>query len=272
VCALVLVGCGSGPTGSLAEVRWDETSPDSGRVVGGAVELTGAVAGATLPLTAIDSPDVGGAGYAIVGEIRYEDVDAPGYLEMWSVFPDGGRYFSRTLAAEGPLAAIEGDSDWRVFELPFFLEGATSAPSRLELNAVLPSTGRVWVGPLRLVAVDAAGMTGSADAWWTDRTAGLVGGVGGALVGVLGAMIGSLASRGRARRLVLGTMTGLVGLGTVLLGAGAAALVASQPYGVTGSLLLGGAVLVVVVGSMIRTVKRSYAQVELRKMKALDAA
>lgn len=105
------------------------------------------------------------------------------YLEMWSVFPDGGRYFSRTLGAEGPTAAMVGESDWRRFELPFFLEGATSTPSQLELNAVLPSGGRVWVGPLRLMALEDAASSG---AWWTDRTAVLVGGIGGAMVGVLG--------------------------------------------------------------------------------------
>jgi len=269
VCGVLLVGCGGAPSGPLAEVRWAEAPPDSGRVVEGSVEIVGSAEGGTFPLTTIPEPAVGGPGYALVGQVRYEGVAEPAYLEMWSVFPDGGRYFSRTLGTQGSMAAIIGDSDWRAFELPFSLDGATSTPSQLELNAVLPSSGRIWVGPLRLVAL---GDTADSGAWWTDRTAGLVCGIGGALVGILGAMIGTFASRGKARRLVLGLMVGLFGFGAVLLGVGAVALVASQPYGVTGSLLLGGAVLVVVMGSMIRTVKRSYAQVELRKMKALDAA
>ena len=269
VCVLALVGCGRSQTGSIAEVRWTRTPPDSGRVVDGAVEIDGSVEGGAFPLTTIPEPAVGGAGYAVVGDVRYEGVVEPAYLEMWSVFPDGGRFFSRTLGAEGPMAAIVGDSDWRPFELPFFLEGATSTPAHLELNLVLPSSGRVWVGSLRLVALDDAASSG---AWWTDRTAGLVGGIGGALVGTLGGMIGSLASRGKARRFVLGTMVGLVGLGVVLLGAGAIALVASQPSAVTGTLLLGGVLLVVITSPMIRVTRRTYAQVELRKMRALDAA
>ena len=85
-------------------------------------------------------------------------------------------------------------------------------------------------------------------------------------------MIGSRASRGKARRLVLGVMVGLVALGVVLLGAGGIALVASQPSAVTGTLLLGGVLLVAIAGSMIRVARRTYAQVELRKMRALDAA
>lgn len=45
-----------------------------------------------------------------------------------------------------------------------------------------------------------------------------------------------------------------------------------QPSAVTGTLLLGGVLLVVITGSMIRVARRTYAQVELRKMRALDAA
>lgn len=268
VCGVLLVGCGGAGSGPLAEVRWGQTPPDSGRVVDGAVQITGSAGGGTFPLTTIREPEVGDESYAIVGEVRYEGVAEPAYLEMWSVFPDGGRYFSRTLGTEGPMAAIVGDSDWRAFELPFSLDGATSTPSQLELNAVLPSRGRIWIGSLRLVGLTD---TGSSGAWWSNRTAGLVGGIGGALVGTLGALIGTFASRGKARRLVLGLMAALVGSGAVLLGLGTIALVESQPYGVTGSLMLSGLVLVVVVGSMFRMVKRSYAQVELRKMKALDA-
>ena len=84
------------------------------------------------PLTTIREPAGGGAGYAVLGDVRYEGVVEPAYLEMWSVFPDSGRYFSRTLGAEGPTAAMVGESDRRRFELPFFLEGATSTPSPLE--------------------------------------------------------------------------------------------------------------------------------------------
>lgn len=266
--ALVAGACGGGSSGLIEEVRWTETSPASGRVVDGAVEVTGEEGGATFPLTTIDGPDVGGAGYAIVGEVRYEGVIEPGYLEMWNVFPDGSRYFSRTLATEGPMAALVGDSDWREFRLPFFLEGATSMPSRLELNAVLPSKGHVWIGPVRLVGIDGAG----SNAWWTDRGAGVFGGFGGALVGIFGGMVGVLASRGKARRAVLGTLVGLTVLGGLLLVAGAIAFFDTQPYAVTGTLLISGGILAAVAGGLTPRVRHMYAQVELRRMRALDAA
>ena len=35
VCVLALAGCGSGGNEPIAEVRWDQTAPDSGRVVDG---------------------------------------------------------------------------------------------------------------------------------------------------------------------------------------------------------------------------------------------
>jgi hypothetical protein len=267
---LVTLGaCAGGADDPVAEVRWDETAPASGRVVDDAVEVTGAEGGATFPLATLDPAGVGDVGYAIVGDVRYEGVAEPAYLEMWTVFPDGSRYFSRTLADGGAMAALVGDSDWRPFQLPFSLEGATQAPATLELNAVLPSTGRVWIGPVRLVAV---GDTGASGAWWTNRTAGLVFGVGGAMIGVLGAMIGSFAARGKARGLVLGTMVALGALGVALLIAGAVALIDSQPYAVTGPLFLTGGLLVVLMVALRPNVKRQYAQVELRRMRALDAA
>jgi hypothetical protein len=267
---LVALGaCAGDGDEPVAEVRWDETAPASGRVVDDAVEVTGVEGGATFPLVTLDAAGVGDVGYAIVGDVRYEDIAEAGYLEMWTVFPDGSRYFSRTLADHGAMAALAGDSDWRPFQLPFSLEGATQAPSTLELNAVLPSTGRVWIGPVRLVAVDDAAAAG---AWWTDRTAGLVFGIGGAMIGVLGAMIGSFAARGKARQLVIGTMAALGALGVVSLVAGVVAVFDSQPYAVTGPLFLSGGILVVLMVVLMPNVKRQYAQVELRKMRALDAA
>jgi NADH:ubiquinone oxidoreductase subunit 6 (subunit J) len=51
-------------------------------------------------------------------------------------------------------------------------------------------------------------------------------------------------------------------LDLVLVVASLIALLDAQPYGVTGALLLSGAILLVVVGSMLGTVRRTYAQVE----------
>lgn len=267
--AVLLVGtsCGSSPDPAIAELEWSRTPPASGRVEGGSASIDGSGGERIFPLATIEDPDVGGDGYELTGEVRYEGVTEPAYLEMWSVFPDGGRYFSRTLASQGPLAVIEGDSEWRPFTLPFSLEGSTSLPSQLEVNLVLPSSGHVWVGPVRLVELGKG-----SSAWWSERTAGTIGGVVGGVLGLLGATIGVLASRGRGRRWVLATMVAMLAVGCLSLAGAAAAAIASQPSSVTFTLLLPGVILTGVVGSMFRNVRRAYAQAELRRMRALDVA
>src|SRR2546426_2211176 len=96
-------------------VNWSQTAPLSGHVVGNAVEVTSPGTGGTFPLVAIDRPGIDGDGYALSGRIRYQGVVGVGFLGMWSGFSDGSRYFSRTLASDGPHARISGDSGWRDF-------------------------------------------------------------------------------------------------------------------------------------------------------------
>jgi len=78
---------------------------------------------------------------------------------MWSVFPDGSRYFSRTLDERGPLAKLRGASPARPFALPFFLQPDSRRPLRLEVNVVLPAGGRVTLDALRFGS-DAAALAG----------------------------------------------------------------------------------------------------------------
>src|SRR5213592_1744966 len=101
-------------------------------------------------LVTIDHPPIAGPAYAVAGQVRYQGVEGQGYMEMWTVFPDGQRFFTRTLASQGPLAALHGESAWRPFELSFDLSGASQVPSRLEINLVLPARGTVWLGTLHL--------------------------------------------------------------------------------------------------------------------------
>lgn len=246
-------------------VDWNQTAPLSGRVVDGTVEVTSSGAGGTFPLVAIADPAIRGNGYALTGRIRYRGVAGVGFLEMWSVFPDGGRYFSRTLAGDGPLARISGDSEWRDFELPFYLNGS-ERPVRLELDLVLPGAGRVWIGPLELTAPGSA-----SSGWWSDRTGGLIGAIAGSLIGITGAILGALLARGRGRRAVLTTMAGLSIAGSALLVAGAVALALSQPYAVSFPLILGGIILIAVFGPGYHRARRAYEDVELRRMRAMDA-
>ena len=263
VTALALTACGASDE-PVTTIDWSKTEPLSGQVSDGTVRITSSASGGAFPLATVEEPDVPAEGYVVVGEVRYEGVVGRAFLEMWSEFSDGGRYFSRTLAAEGPQAWMSGSSDWRRFELPFFLEGGP-APERITVGVVLPGAGNVDLGRLELLPLGSA-----KGAWWSDRTGGLIGGIGGGLIGVLGALIGWLGSRRRARTLVLGAMKAGVALGVLLLATGVAALAASQPYGVTYPMLLSGGILVAVFGGLLPGTRRAYADHELRRMRALD--
>lgn len=142
------------PASAQTAVNWDDQSPRSGTVEEGRVFIeTGQ--GGVFPLVILEPKELGPPGYRIEGTVRYEGVEGFGYMEMWSFFDGGGRYFSRTLGTAGEMAALSGDSPERPFALPFSLREQDPSPVRIEVNVVLPGAGRVWVGPLELRADDA---------------------------------------------------------------------------------------------------------------------
>jgi hypothetical protein len=215
--------------------------------------------------------------YAVVGTLAYEGVLGTGYLEMWSHFPDGSRYFSRTLAQEGPMRALRGTSAARAFVLPFVRGAAAPPPTKLVVNAVLPKGGAITVRGVRLVAYDASeglpGVAGSAvgHTWWGDRAAGLIGAVGGSLFGVVGVVLAFLVARGRARRFVMASLIVLLSLGAASLAAGFVALAQAQPYAVTFTLILLGALATLLSALQLHRARRRYLEIELRRMHAADA-
>jgi hypothetical protein len=249
-------------------IDWQHVAPLSGKVTGDTVTITAGSSGGTFPLAVIDSPPVQAPGYAVTGRVSYEGVEGRSFLEMWSVFGDGSRSFSRTLGNAGPMAALSGTAGSRDFSLPFQLRKGDAVPARLEIGVVLSGAGTVHVGPLRLASPgNAASGTGQ---WWSARTAGLAGAVIGTLIGVLGALLGSLTARGRARRLVFGTMTTMAVLGAGLTATGIVALALSQPYAVWFALLLPGLLLIAILGGRVRGARRAYAEIELRRIRAID--
>ena len=259
-------------------IDWSRTTVAGGVALPGegpegstALQLRATASGATsFHLVTIEHPQVPTPGYAVLGEVRYQGVEGQGYLEMWSVFPNGERFFSRTLATEGALAALHGESSWRRFELPFYLSGTTQTPSRLEINLVLPGRGTVWLGPMRLER-SSAPAGGARGGWWSERFGSLAGAILGSLFGVLGALIGVLGGRGRARRLVLLLLVGMVAVGGSLALVGVVAAWSSQPRYVWYPLLLVGGISAVVGLVVLPGVRRRYAADELRRIEAMDS-
>ena len=251
-------------------IDWSRTAVTGGRALVGegpdgatAIELrAGGPGGTSIHVVTIDHPPVTSGAYAVSGQLRYDGVEGQGYLEMWSVFPDGQRFFTRTLATAGTLAALHGESGWRRFELPFDPSGAQT-PSRLEINLVLPARGTVWLGPLRL---DRA-----ATGWWSERAGLQFGVILGSSLGLVGALIGVLAGRGKARRAVLGLLLGMIVVGSALVALGAAAVLSAQPRHVWYPALTLGGLSAMLAFVLRRPMKLRYAADELRRIQAMDA-
>ncbi len=258
-------------------IDWSRTAVTGGVALPGegpegstALQLRATGSGATsFHLVTIDHPQVTNSRYVVVGEVHYLGVEGQGYLEMWSVFPNGERFFSRTLATEGALAALHGESSWRSFQIPFFQRGTTQTASRLEINLVLPGRGTVWLGPIRLER-SSPPTVAAVGGWWSERFGSLAGAVLGSLFGVLGALIGVLGGRGRARRLVLLLLVAMVGVGGSLALLGVVAAGSSQPRYVWYPLLLVGGLSAVVGLVVLPAVRRRYAADELRRIAAMD--
>lgn len=110
--------------------------------------------------------------------------------------------------------------------------------------------------------------------WFSTETSALVGGIGGAAVGILGGCVGAaagvLAPKGKGRGWVLGTMTSCAALGCLLFLAGIIAVSTGQPYGVWYPLVLLGALMTGVLGGLIPVVRKRYAEAEQRKLDAED--
>lgn len=266
----------------VREISWAELDK-AGELLGGEVQPDGTLKiestddqGTTVAIAELKEPGITALRYAITGKVKYENVEAESFVEMWNYFPNGGSYFSRTAGKTGPMKSIEGTSDWRSFSLTFFSEEGTGSPDRLEVNLVLGGRGTVYLSPVQLAQFTegesplATGSYALPGAWWSDRTGNLIGCIGGCVIGLLGGLIGTLAGMGKARRLVVGTCVALIVLGAICLVVGLVAVAIRQPYAVCFPLLLIGGLLDVILGASLPTIRRRYEQAELRRMAAMD--
>lgn len=107
---------------------------------------------------------------------------------------------------------------------------------------------------------------------WFDpnRYAWLPGTLLGVLGGSWGALVGTLAPRGKAKGLVLGSLALLLTASLACLIAGIVALASRQPYGVWYGLLLAGVIGVFVLGPLSPLAFAAYRQAETRKLEARD--
>lgn len=252
----------------------------AGEILDGGVVRIAADAGTPRPvLLDLATPDLSQPIYAIKGDVRYDNVEGTAYLQMDSHFDDGAVYFSKTLAANGPLQSLSGTSPWRPFTLPFYAIGpgdtratAPKLPTKITLSVHLPGSGTVALRGLALFeyAGTADPLAGAASVPGPGAALGLIGSIGGALVGLWGALAGTLAARGKARGFTLGSAGALIGAGALCLVAGLyATMTGPRPWG--GVLAVAGLVLVIVIAAARAALLRQYRALELKKMRAMDA-
>lgn len=111
------------------------------------------------------------------------------------------------------------------------------------------------------------------DPWISEQSASVLGaavggGVGGILYGVIGGVCRVLAARGKARGFVLGYLAFLIVLGIAFLGFAVTAMVLDQPFHVWYIFALMGVVQLIVVPSILPSVKQQYRAFEQRRMDA----
>lgn len=256
-----------------------------------AEERVGAVSFAEEPLTVtavpgeerqmlmeLADPGISAPVYAVKGMLRYDDVQGEGFLQLDSHFGAKGTFFTKSLAPSGPLAKISGSSDWREFVLPFYAnsgdqeDSASLLPEKLSLSLYLPGSGTVFIREVGLYQYasgeDPLQINGQ---WFSNRSAGLLGGISGGLLGLWGALIGVISARGRARGFVIVSANALLAIGIASLVVGVTALAMAQPFAVYYPLLLIGIILVAVMGKLRGTLSARYEQLELKRMQSMDA-
>jgi len=100
-------------------------------------------------------------------------------------------------------------------------------------------------------------------AWIPGTLLGVLGGSWGSLVGIL-------APRGKAKRLVLGSLVLMLAACAACLALGVLALLRHQPYGVWYGLLFPGILGLILFPSLTPVVLMRYREAENRKMQARD--
>ena len=225
-----------------------------------------------VKLLALRDPSITTNLYALTGKVKYQGVAGRGYLEMMNHFPKG-RYFTKTLAESGPMQYFSGNSGWRPVVLPFSFHQDNGTPEKITLRLILPQAGTVYLSNFRLMQYKpgenplAAAMPGG---WWKARTAGYIGGISGAFIGILGALIGFLTAWGRSQRFVMMALNVILFIGVAALAMGGIALLQAQPYAVFYPLLLLGGICTVLSLVLRKPVKQVYQNREMRKMQAMD--
>ena len=215
-------------------VRWNDLKAEgklvTGEVLpgtpGGALRVEGGSEGPyNIVIWTLENPPLTGKRWRLDGQVRHLGVEGEGQMVLLSML-DGREYFTKTVAAKGPLGRLEGDSDWRPFSLPFDALDRKVPPTKLTLQVFLSGRGTVDVSSLKLypdfddaLVADLGPRLG-----WNAATFGLFSGLVGTIIALMGTLIGFLNASGKDPKYANGVRMGAIGLSIASIGAGAAAI------------------------------------------------
>lgn len=135
-------------TGGLDLAGGRELGTVISREPGGVVKIT-ARGPSTVCLGVLPGPENAPGRLVYRAEVRVKGMNGKAFLEMWCVFPGGGRYFSRAFNQ-----AVSGDQPWRTLSASFLLRPG-QRPASVALSVVVFGEGEVWVKEPRLVMLPA---------------------------------------------------------------------------------------------------------------------
>lgn len=121
------------------------------------------------------------------------------------------------------------------------------------------------------LAMSLSSLTSSTGAWWSVQTDTLIALIGGPASGCLGVLLGVLAGKGKARRLVLGIWRCCIAGGILCLIATLVAFKIGQPDYIRETLLIYGIIYTTIFSTMWPLAKKLYRELETRRMASMDA-
>jgi hypothetical protein len=243
----------------LPPLTWDRSLPTTATTrEANAVVVTAPDTGATVRVLTLDHPPVRDDAFVIEGQLKYDNVAGPGYLELTSTFADGTSETNRANAAFGPAGGMTGSSPWRRFVLASGDAHHGQTPTRIDVSVVLPKGGTVYLGSANLVE-GMANHRHRATSWLESPRAGTLAGALGAVVVLYGIVAGFLASRGRWKRLVVALTVLAMALSCAALGCAIAGMVGNPARDALYPLALVGALGIALCGVMMKLIKRKYA-------------
>jgi hypothetical protein len=220
-----------------------------------------------LSLLFVEYPEIAARRYAFTGEMKYEKVAAFDKFILETVLFTDKPHDGIIVEAGVPIHSREepDDSDWRPFSVSYRCFPWQKVPQAVHLGVRLTEPGRLYLRNVKVVEYP-----DESAVWWSDRTAGWIGSIGGVALGLIGVFLGFLGCRGTLpawTEYILATLT--IGGGLSLVGGGVA-LAWHQPYGVWYPLALFGVIMSGVFGANWNIFRRKRHEIELRRMASLD--